>query len=108
MGAETEVRFLAGYPPVVNDPRVTSWIREAAGPIVEGGVVESDPNLEAEDFAFFANAAPGAFFWLGAALPEPRAHHRSDFDVDESMIPIGAALLAGTAAHLMRRLAEEE
>ena len=108
MGAETEVRFLAGYPPVVNDPRVTSWVREAAGRIVEGVVVEGDPNLEAEDFAFFANAAPGAFFWLGAALPEPRAHHRSDFDVDEGMIPVGAALLAGSAAHLMRRLAEEK
>ena len=105
MGAASEVHFLAGYPPVVNNPLVTSWVREAVGGVVDDeGLREGDPNLEAEDFAFFANSAPGAFFWLGAALPEPRAHHRSDFDVDEDVLPLGAALLAESAAHLMRRL----
>ena len=106
IGAKSEVRFLAGYPPVVNDSRITSWVREAVGGIIDEGLVEGDPNLEAEDFAFFANSAPGAFFWLGAGLPEPRAHHRSDFDVDEGVLPLGAAILAESAAHILRRLQE--
>ncbi len=104
MGAKSEVRFLAGYPPVVNDSRITSWVREAVGGIIDEGLVEGGPNLEAEDFAFFANSAPGAFFWLGAGLPEPRAHHRSDFEVDEGVLPLGAAILAESAAHIMRLL----
>ena len=104
MGAECEVHFLAGYPPVVNDPLVTSWVGDAVRSVLGEGPVEGDPNLEAEDFAFFANSAPGAFFWLGAGLPGLRAHHRSDFDVDESVLPLGAALLTESAALLMRRL----
>lgn len=105
MGAQCDVRFLAGYPPVVNDPQVTAWVREAMTPLLgDNGFLQGEPNMEAEDFAFLAARAPGAFFWLGAALPEPRGHHRSDFDVDEDVLPLGAALLARSAVHLLERL----
>ena len=105
MGAKCNVEFLAGYPPVVNDPQVTGWVREAATPFVGGdGFLEREPNMEAEDFAFLAEEAPAAFFWLGAALPEPRGHHRPDFDIDEEILPLGSALLARSASHILQRL----
>jgi IAA-amino acid hydrolase len=107
LGASCNVEFRAGYPPVVNDARVTQWVREAVTPILgEGGFLDLEPSMEAEDFAFLAREAPGAFFWLGAALPEPRRHHNPDFDIDESVLPLGASLLAGAAAHVMARLGE--
>ncbi len=105
MGAQCGVRFLAGYPPVINDPQVTEWVREASASLIGGdGFLTEEPNMEAEDFAFFAQRAPGAFFWLGAALPEPRGHHRPDFDIDEEVLPLGSALLTRSATHLMERL----
>ncbi len=105
MGGRSEVRVQDGYPPVVNDPAVTGWVREAISPLLAADhLVESDPWLEAEDFSFLARKAPGAFFWLGAALPEPRRHHHPRFDIDESVLPLGAALLARSAVHLMKRL----
>jgi amidohydrolase len=62
--------------------------------------------MGAEDFAILAGAAPGVFLWLGAALPDPREHHHPRFDIDESVLPLGAALLAGTGQGLLRRCAE--
>ncbi|MSR22912.1 MAG: amidohydrolase [Gemmatimonadetes bacterium] len=108
MGGRCEVSFRGGYPPVVNDPTVTRWVEEAARPFVgDEGIVRAEPNLEAEDFAFLAQEAPGAFFWLGAALPEVRQHHHPRFDVDEDILPLGAAILAGSAVHFLRRLSED-
>jgi metal-dependent amidase/aminoacylase/carboxypeptidase family protein len=60
-----------------------------------------EPMMAAEDFAFLARQAPGCFFWLGAALDPPREHHQPDFDIDESILPQGAALLAACALQFL-------
>lgn len=101
-GGRLELEIREGYPPVVNDPALTARLRpvldEIAGP---------DPflapvgGMEAEDFSYLAREAPGVFFWLGAALPEPRRHHHPRFDIDEAVLPLGAALLAGAARTLL-------
>jgi amidohydrolase len=104
-GARVEVTILDGYPPVVNDPAVTRRVRRAATRVAGPGVLMSEAASEAamtaEDFSFLAERAPGAFFWLGAALPDPREHHHPRFDIDEGVIPLGAALLAGAAVELL-------
>jgi amidohydrolase len=103
-GARVEVRVGPGYIPVVNDPRVTGVVaaalRELAG---DGAVLPMPRMLAAEDFAFMARAVPGCFFWLGAALAEPREHHHPRFDVDEAMLPLGAAALAAAGVALLSR-----
>jgi metal-dependent amidase/aminoacylase/carboxypeptidase family protein len=65
-------------------------------------VWEAEPMMGAEDFAILAAQAPGSFLWLGAALPDAREHHNPRFDIDESVLPIAAALLAGTAESLLQ------
>ena len=104
-GARVEVTFIDGYPPVVNDPLVTTRVRSAAARVAGAGVLmteaASEAAMTAEDFSFLAERAPGAFFWLGAALPDPREHHHPRFDIDEDVIPLGAALLAGAAVELL-------
>jgi amidohydrolase len=109
MGGRSVVRFHGGYPPVVNDPTVTRWIEEAVRPVIgDDHFVRADPSLLAEDFAFFAQVVPGAFFWLGAALPDSREHHTPRFDVDEQILPLGATLLARSAVHILERLGAGE
>jgi amidohydrolase len=104
-GATVEVTFVDGYPPVVNDAAVTARVRAAAARVAGAGVLMSEEASEAamtaEDFSFLAARAPGAFFWLGAALPDAREHHHPRFDIDEEVIPLGAALLAGAAIDLL-------
>ncbi len=91
-----DVRY--GYPPVVNDVRVTAVASAAVASVLgEGAVVPFEPMMGAEDFAILAREAPGCFFWLGAALNPPREHHHPAFDIDESTLAEGAAALAACA-----------
>ncbi len=104
LGAEVHVRVGPGYPPVVNDENAVAVVREAirkvAGP---EALYPAHPSMAAEDFAYLAREAPGVFFWVGAALPDPREHHSSRFDIDESVLPLCSALLAGAAVALLER-----
>lgn len=98
LGGHASVDILPNYPPVVNDARATAAIRQAAHALLgEDMLVESEPMMEAEDFGILAGAVAGAFFWLGAALEPPRAHHHPRFDIDERVLPTGSALLAACA-----------
>jgi len=45
---------------------------------------------------------PGAFYYLGVGLEPPREHHASDFDLDESVLYLGTALLAETALRYLK------
>jgi metal-dependent amidase/aminoacylase/carboxypeptidase family protein len=46
--------------------------------------------------------APGALLWLGAAPADrPRELHRPDMDIDEDVLPVGAAILAACAARAL-------
>jgi IAA-amino acid hydrolase len=101
-GARVEVEIQRGYPPVVNDPGVSVVADRVAREVVGAAHVwEGEPMMGAEDFAILAREAPGTFLWVGAACAEPREHHHPRFDIDESVLPINAALLAGMAWELL-------
>jgi IAA-amino acid hydrolase len=105
-GGSATVEIQTGYPPVVNDSAITEIVRKVAIKVLgKDSVLEAERMMGAEDFAILAEHAPGTFFWLGAALPDPREHHHSRFDVDESVLPMGAAILAGAASRLLSELA---
>ena len=105
-GAEVTVNIGPGYLPVVNDARITEWVQAAAVELVgDDATLPIEPLTFGEDFSFLAREAPGTFFLLGAAPAEPRMHHRPDFDIDESAIPVGAATLAAGAVRLLREIA---
>lgn len=101
-GGTVEIEIRPGYPPVVNDEWVTRLARDVAVSVVgEGEVWEAEPMMGAEDFAILAREAPGVLLWLGAALPDAREHHHPRFDIDEAVLPIASALLAGIASRLL-------
>ncbi len=105
LGGTAELQIRPGYPPVRNDARMAqiahAAVAETLGPDAFG---ELAPWMGAEDFAVLQQHVPGCFFWLGAALPEPREHHTPRFDVDERVLPLGAAALAACAVHALREL----
>lgn len=100
MGGDYRVNFIEGYPALYNDPETTRSLRTVALDLLgEEGVLDSQFGMGAEDFAYMAAAARGAMFFLGAAPDDGavRHHHTSIFDIDESVMPKGAAILAETA-----------
>jgi amidohydrolase len=98
LGGRGEVQVRAGYPPVINDESMTKVAGKAARAVLgTESIGEYQPMMGAEDFAYLLREAPGCFFWLGAALDPPREHHHPDFEIDEHVLPKGAALLAACA-----------
>ncbi|MBI4284829.1 MAG: amidohydrolase, partial [Chloroflexi bacterium] len=96
-GATYEIKFWRGYPTVENDPRMVTLVREVAvGVLGEANVLTHEPKLAGEDFAYFSQKVPSAFWWLGAwdrakhKVPTP--HHDPRFDIDEKCIPLGMEL----------------
>jgi amidohydrolase len=103
MGGEGRIEIQDGNPPVVNDAKLNDLVRAAANSVVDDADVgTADLIMGAEDFAFLAREAPGCFFWLGAGIEgDPRNHHSPRFDIDESCLPRGAAVLAEAARKVL-------
>ncbi|MCS6996961.1 MAG: M20 family metallopeptidase [Casimicrobiaceae bacterium] len=98
-GCVGRVSFLRGYPATINHPREAALAAEVArelfGP--ERVLTDFTPNTGGEDFAFFLEAIPGAYIWVGAeCLPGVGLHH-ARYDFDDAIIPTGAGLLAAIA-----------
>ena len=103
-GGSHELKIHQGYPALDNHPQINNWMRsvvaEVAGP---DSVVEAGQIMGAEDFSYMAQKAPGAMFFLGAKLDDvDRPHHTDLFDIDERVLPLGAAILAETARRFVR------
>jgi amidohydrolase len=105
LGGGHELDLRDGYPPTLNDPALSELAMEAARSLLgEDGVWSAEPMMGTEDFAILLGEAPGALLWLGAAPADrPRELHRPDMDLDEDVLPIGAAVLAACATAALRR-----
>jgi amidohydrolase len=104
LGGDYRLKVIKGYPAGWNDPTVNSWLtglsREFLGP---DAVREETMGMGAEDFAYMSQVVPGAMIMIGAAIPDgvARHHHTNIFDIDESVLPFGAAILAETARRFL-------
>jgi amidohydrolase len=102
-GAEVDVDYVRGLPPVVNDPRAVALMRTAALETVGHDRVAISPqSMGGEDFGWFAEVLPIALARLGTHGGGPPLDlHRGTFDVDERAIGVGVRLLARTALHAL-------
>jgi amidohydrolase len=102
-GAECDVDYVRGLPPVVNDPRAVALMRAAALETVGPDHVSVTPqSMGGEDFGWFAEVMPIALARLGTHGGGPPLDlHRGTFDVDERAIGIGVRLMARTALHAL-------
>lgn len=98
-GGDYRLQIVEGYPVTFNDPELTRQVRRMAISMIgEDRVKEAPIETGAEDFSFMARVAPGAYFNLGAKKDNvERRHHAPNFDIDENVLPTGAALLAQAA-----------
>jgi len=100
MGGSYELELALGYPAMFNDIDVNGWLRSVARDLLDpDSIQDAEFGMGAEDFAYMTEIARGAMFMLGAATPDgvQRRHHTNNFDIDDSILPVGAAILAETA-----------
>ncbi len=97
MRAGATVRWDEGYPPTVNNPRITTLVAQAAAEVVgEAGLVGHEPSLGGDDMAYFCAAVPGCYARLGSANAElglDAPHHSLASTSTEAALPIGVEVL---------------
>lgn len=103
--ATASVRFDSGCPPLVNDGKLAKWLlghaktqlgeqnvlsaADFSGSAIRGG---------SEDFAYVSRRIPTVMVALSAASPSmPHPLHHPEVVFDESVLPVGSALLASAA-----------
>lgn len=106
-GATAEVKVSGSIPPTVNHAGLTTkmlpTLRRVAGAMFDP---DATPVTPAEDFALFANAVPGMYFFLGVvpAGQDPVSaapNHSPHFYVDESALPVGVRAMASLAVDFL-------
>jgi amidohydrolase len=95
-GATGTLKFMYGYPATVNHAREAALSAEVGREVfgVDNVITEIFPNTGGEDFAFFLEAMPGAYIWVGTQSDKSFGLHHPCYDFDDRIIPSGAGLLA--------------
>ena len=90
-----------GYDAVMNDPEMADYVlREAEELLGKDQTIRLDiPAMTAEDFAFYLEKTPGAFYWLGTTEEGDKVWplHSAHYKGNEAVLCRGAALMAKLA-----------
>ncbi|MBL0331411.1 MAG: amidohydrolase [Chlorobiota bacterium] len=100
-GASYDLEIRLGYPALNNNIESTKFVKSVALEIFGNeNVFDAEPMMGAEDFAFYLQAIPGSFWWIGAGTQEEgciAGLHNSKFDINESILTKGSAMMAYSA-----------
>lgn len=91
-GCTAGVDYQRRYPATINTARNAAIVREvAAGAGL--AVLDADPSMAAEDFAFMLGEVPGCYFWIGAGREgDNPGLHSARFDFNDAILGTGADL----------------
>ena len=96
-GATYEFHYDEGYPAVLNSPQVTDIIGKAAEEILgKSALLYPKPSMGGEDFAYYLQKIPGAFYFLGVGNQEKgisSPQHSPTYNVDEDTLLNGSRIL---------------
>jgi hippurate hydrolase len=92
-GISVDYAFERRIPPVINDPDATARALAAARSAFGGKVLTSfPPSTAGDDFAIFAQNAPGCYVWLGnGPAVDGALHHNTAYDFNDGALGYGTA-----------------
>jgi len=101
-GAEADFEFSRNYPPTVNHPAESAFVRQVMVELVGADKVqEFEPTMGAEDFSYFLQGKPGAYFVIGNGDGThregghglgPCTLHNPSYAFNDQLLPLGATL----------------
>lgn len=106
LGGSADVNFQDGYIELINDDYVAKVVEETAIEVVgeENILYKEFPSLGGEDFSYFADRIPSAFFHLGCGNEELKTTaplHSDKFVLDEDCIKTGIEMEVRTVLKLL-------
>lgn len=104
MGCQARITFQRGMPPVVNDDRTARICRDRVRALLgEDRITALPVDTISEDFALFAERAPGCYIGIGTARPGENVYplHSDRFCPGDELLPLGATVFAEMALGLL-------
>ncbi len=106
LNCEATIKIQRMTPAVINDSRIAGLAEQAIRRVMpDVELVNNYRTMVSEDMAYMMEMVPGCYLMIGSAFPEPATtygHHHPKFDIDERVLPRGAAALAAAAMELLR------
>ena len=112
-GATVEFKFKRNYPPTINHAAETAFAREVMADIVGADrVLDQEPTMGAEDFAYMLQARPGCYAFIanGDGAHREMGHgggpcmlHNPSYDFNDDLIPLGATYWVQLAEKWLNR-----
>lgn len=106
-GASYQLDYLYAYPPLNNDETMVRLVEDVVKTLSESDLpgikTEMMPYslLAGEDFAYYSQKVPAAYFMLGCEEPgHVYPWHHSCFTLNEDCLPIGVNVIANTVSVL--------
>lgn len=94
-GIASSVDWVEACPATINDPAMAALARDGVRAVLGDGCLRSvPPSMGGEDFSYFLQQVPGAYFWLGLGM-ERGGLHNPRFDFNDAAIATGIAAFAG-------------
>ncbi len=104
--ATCNVTITKSYPCLINNPELTQTIFEYSKIYLpEEDVIELEPQMFAEDFAYYTQKIPGCFYGLGIANDMKGINsslHTPTFDIDENALKISMGLMSWLAINMLK------
>lgn len=96
-GAEARVAYERGYPVTVNHAAAAARVGDAVEALLGSGAISraAPPLMAAEDFSYYLERVPGAYFFMGNG-PSAGLHHPAYDFADDAIAP-GAAVWTALA-----------
>lgn len=97
MGCKAIIEIIKGYDPVINDGKKIRLLRKSATEILgeENVFTSNEISMGVEDFCYFSNEVPSAFWELGVRNEKEGIIHNvhdRKFDIDERALKVGVAI----------------
>jgi len=106
-GASAEVKIIDNYLTTTNNPALTERMLPTLRRAAQGRVVVSPMVTGSEDFSFYANEAPGLFFFLGVTpmdqMGKAAPNHSPGFVVDDAALVTGVRALSMLATDYLQQ-----
>ncbi|QNK90111.1 amidohydrolase [Sporosarcina sp. resist] len=99
LGCEVDVQIERGYDALWNHAEQVDIVRKAASDTFgSDAVIETQPIMPVEDFSYYLQQVPGAYFFVGAKMEDTKKvfpHHHEKFDFHEPALEMITKTFAG-------------
>lgn len=105
--AQADMEYIAIAPPLINEPRIAKLAAASLCKLYGDNIMgDIEKVMGGEDFAYLCENTPGAMAFIGIGNKEKQTDyplHSDKFNIDEDVLPIGAALHAQFALDFLNQ-----